>query len=344
MIIAGGGRGPVNPPVANPPTPIGTIAETHVERKFKDFTPEAGLEWRPNDDLMIYYTYSEGFRAGSGENAANSLIIVDPETIKNHEAGVKATWLDRRLTTNLALYSYKLKDLQINKTISGGPAGFSTIFENAAETKGQGFELEIFARPTDIFRISGALAYTDAKFEDFETVDPLDPRSVNSPPAPPGSPPAPPNTNFGGDCTADIGDDIRSDPDLNPLTPTCEINLAGNRVRNTPKWTWNLHGEVDLPLLPENVGTLLLTGDATYKGKTFFTEFNRLIEGSRAYTLFNGALVFRTADERFAVSAWVKNLTNVFRPQSTFALATGRIIGATWVPPRTYGVTLGFKY
>jgi iron complex outermembrane receptor protein len=237
-----------------------------------------------------------------------------------------------------------LKDRQINKTISGGPAGFSTIFENAAETKGKGFELEIFARPAEIFRVSGALAYTDAEFEDFVTVDPLDPRSVNSPPAPPGSPPAPPNTNFGGDCTAVIGDDIRSDPDLNPATPTCEINLAGNQVRNTPKWTWNLHGELDIPVLPETVGTLMLTGDATYRSKIFFTEFNRLIEGTESYTLFNGALIFKTPDERWSVAAWVKNLSNVFRPQSTFALATGRIIGATWVPPRTYGLTVGFRY
>src|SRR5690606_23134500 len=68
IVIAGGGRGPVI---------RYTAAQTFVERSFKDFTPEVGLEWQPNRDLMVYYTYAEGFKAGSGENASGSRTIVD---------------------------------------------------------------------------------------------------------------------------------------------------------------------------------------------------------------------------------------------------------------------------
>ena len=78
IIIAAGGRGPVI---------SYTAAGTHVERSFDDFTPELGIEWKPSRDLLVYYTYSEGFKAGSGENAAGSTTIVDPETIENHEVG-----------------------------------------------------------------------------------------------------------------------------------------------------------------------------------------------------------------------------------------------------------------
>jgi iron complex outermembrane receptor protein len=341
LILAGGGRGPVNPPAANPPTPIGQIADTYRERTFRDFTPEIGLEWRATDDLLIYYTYSEGFKGGSGENAANSVVIVDPETIKNHELGLKADWFARRLTTNLSLFSYKLEGLQINKTISGGPAGFSTIFQNAAQTEGKGFELEVFSRPTDFLRLGGAVAYTDAKYRDFVTVDPLDPRNVlTAGGAFPGNPLP---TAFGAPCTADLGPETSQGPDLNPSTPTCEINLAGNRTRNTPEWTWNLHAELDLPI-SSDIGSLKLTGDVTYKSDVFFTEFNRLIEGAEAYTLVNAALIFKDPHERFSASLWAKNLTNVFRPSSTFALATGRIVGVTYIPPQQYGVTLGYRF
>jgi iron complex outermembrane receptor protein len=334
-ILAAGGRGPV----------IRTTREgTYRKRKFKDFTPEAGIEWKPNRDILVYYTYSEGFKAGSGENALGSTVIVDPETVKNHEVGIKATLLDRRLAINLAGYSYKLKDLQINKTISGGAAGFTTIFENAAKTSAKGIELEVFARPVDMLRLSGSVGYTDAQFDDFLTLDPLNPVNVAAgnpynPLLPSGAlrnPALPRNddrTAFGGPCGASATTD---------LAP-CNINLAGNPTRNTPKWTWNVHGDLDLPFAPAG-GSLVLAGDVSYKGKTYFTEFARLIEGSRAYTLANATLTFRSADERFSLSGWVKNLTDVFRPSSTFALATGRIIGVTYIPPRTYGATAGFRF
>src|SRR5690606_34737697 len=217
IVIAGGGRGPV---IRH------TTASTYVERSFNDFTPELGLSWEATPDVMLYYTYSEGFKAGSGENASGSRTIVDPETVQNHEAGIKAS-LPGGLSANLAVYTYDLEGAQLNKTIAGGPTGYTTIFENAAETRAKGFELDVFGRITPEFRVSGSVSYTDAEYRDFETLDPLDPRNVAAgTPYDPVTNPDP--TAFGAPC----------DGDLDPATPTCEIQLAGNRVRNTPKWAW----------------------------------------------------------------------------------------------------------
>jgi iron complex outermembrane receptor protein len=41
---------------------------------------------------------------------------------------------------------------------------------------------------------------------------------------------------------------------------------------------------------------------------------------------------------------WGKNLTDVLRPSSTFALATARTIGVSYLPARTYGVTAGYRF
>ena len=159
------------------PTLIYTAAGTHRERTFKDFTPEAGISWTPRRDILFYYTYSEGFKAGSPENASGSTTIVDPEKVANHEIGVKAT-VARGLTANLALYTYTLTGLQLNKTISGGPTGYTTIFQNAASTKAKGFEFELFARPAQSVRLNAAVSYTDAHFADYSTLDPLNPVNV----------------------------------------------------------------------------------------------------------------------------------------------------------------------
>lgn len=321
---------------ANPAAGIvlaNTEAGTYRERTFKDFTPEIGLNWQPNRDILLYYTYSEGFKAGSGENAAGSTTIVKPEKMKNHEVGAKFELLDRKLTFNVAGYWYKLKDLQINKTIGGGPTGYTTIFENAARTEAKGVEIEWMLRPMQRVRLSGGVSYTDSKYKDFETLDPLDPRNV----AQPGQPAYDPVTNpdptaYGAPCvdgSANVGG--------------CTIQLSGNRTRNSPKWSYNVHGEVDL-IADDQVGTVTLAGDMSGKSTVYFTEFNRLREGAKAYTLFDAALRWTSSRDDLTASLWVKNIGDTLRASSTFAISTGRIIGATWLPPRTYGITVGYRY
>ena len=307
-VIANNGRGPVI---------RYTYEGTYREREFSDFTPEAGLQWQASDDVMLYYTYSEGFKSGAGENAAGSTTIVDPEEVTHHELGFKSSWANGRLMLNAAAFKYDLKGLQINKTISGPPAGWITVFENAADTSGKGVELELAAMPTDRFRLSGSVAWLDSQFDDFETADPLNPINV---PTPPGG--------------------------SNPPPVTIEtIQLAGNPTRNSPEWAANLHLEFDIPTPALQAGgQLTLSGDVNYRDDVYFTEFHRLLEGSEAYTMFDASLRYTSGDERFFAELWGKNLGDELVEASTFALATARTIGVTYLPPRTYGLTVGYNF
>ncbi|MBB5986373.1 TonB-dependent receptor [Sphingobium lignivorans] len=297
-----------------------TPESTHVEKTFRDFTPEAGIEWKASDDILVYYTYSEGFKAGSGENASGSRTIVDPETITNHEVGIKASF-GRMLTVNLSGYSYTLDGLQLNKTIAGGPSGYTTIFENAAKTRAKGIEMDVLLRPARGLRLSGAVSYTDAHFVDYLTLDPLNPANIA------GGTPYDPVTN--------------PDPTAFGAPGGGEIQLAGNDTRNSPRWSWNVHGEYDV-VAP--VGTFTPSVDVSYKSRTYFSEYMREIESSAAYAMVDASLAYETNDGRIRAQLWAKNLFDVFRPSSTFALATGRLIGVTWLPPRTYGVSIGYKF
>jgi iron complex outermembrane receptor protein len=298
---------------------------TYNKRKFSDFTPEAGLTWRPRNDLMLYYTYSTGFKAGAGENAAPGVptnfvsVIVNPEKLWNHEVGLKSTWLENRLAINVAAYTYNLEGQQINKTLSGGPAGFSTIFQNAAQTSAHGVELEVFAAPADRFRMSGALSYEHSRYDDFLTKDPLDPRNVAG-----GVPAGNPATDF----VAPNG--------------VPDVQLAGNPTRNSPDWAGTVHAEYDFPLAAS--GTLRVMGDVSYKDTVYFTEFARLLEGQSAYTIYDLALRYLSADGRWTADLWGKNLSDERVAASTFQLATARVIGVTYISPRTYGISVGYKF
>jgi len=297
-----------------------TAAQTHVEKTFRDFTPELGVEWKPTKGILLYYTYSEGFKAGSGENASGSTTIVNPETMINHEMGIKASF-GRLLTVNLAGYTYTLNGLQLNKTIAGGPTGYQTIFQNAAKTRATGVEVDWLLRPAPGLRLSGALSYTDAHFVDYLTLDPLNPANIA------GGTPYNAVTN--------------PDPTAFGAPGGGNIQLAGNDTRNSPRWSWNLHGEYDV-VAP--IGIFTPSVDVTHKSRTYFSEYMREIESSAPYTMVDASLAFETSDKRIRAQIWAKNMFDVFRPSSTFALATGRLLGATWLPPRTYGVTLGYRF
>jgi iron complex outermembrane receptor protein len=330
------------------PILIGTPEGSVDSRQWEAFTPEVGVEWRPTDDLLFYYTYSEGFKAGAGENAAPGAlsqfksIIVDPEEIEAHEVGMRSSWFDGRLTLNAAYFTYDLAGQQINKTLSGGPAGFQTIFENAAQTEADGVDVEVFATPTEWFRMSGTVSWLDSRYVEFDTIDPLDPRNIPTP-GPPGSNPLacptsqPPTPN---------PDPVSTCPeDGDPATPGfqgSEIPLAGNRTRNSPEWSANLHVELDLPPLGEGLFTLMT--DVTYRDDIFFTEFERLLEGQEAYTLWDANIRYTSGAEHFTANLWVKNISDELVAASTFALATARTIGVTYLPPRTFGLTLGYRY
>ncbi|OYY70403.1 MAG: TonB-dependent receptor [Sphingomonas sp. 28-63-12] len=313
IIIARNGLGPVIQY---------TAAGTHRERTFRDFTPEAGIEWKPAPGVLLYYTYSEGFKAGSPENAAGSTTIVDPETIVNHEVGLK-TNLTRWLTANFSGYTYTLNGLQLNKTIAGGPTGYTTIFQNAAKTQATGFEVEVYVRPVDGLHLSGALSYTNSHFVDYLTLDPLNPANIA------GGTPYNATTN--------------PDPTAFGAPGGGNIQLAGNPTRNSPRWAWNLHGDYDIDA-PGLNGRITPSIDVSFKGKTYFSEFKRDIESANAYTMVDLSLNYETYNKKISLQFWVKNLGDVFRPSSTFALATGRLIGATWLPPRTFGATVGYRF
>ncbi len=60
--------------------------------------------------------------------------------------------------------------------------------------------------------------------------------------------------------------------------------------------------------------------------------------------MVDASVQFASADEHLRVQLWGKNLTDTDRASSTFALATGRLIGVTYLPPRTYGVSVGYSF
>lgn len=138
-----------------------------TEETFEALQPKFSIAYRPIDQLMVYATYSQGFKSGNFNPAAAGPAfprVLGEETSRNYELGFKSTLLDRRLIFNGAVFYTQHLDPQIFQL---DPATISQGSLNANRVEIRGFELELNARPVRGLELNAAFGYLDAEIEDF---------------------------------------------------------------------------------------------------------------------------------------------------------------------------------
>lgn len=126
------------------------------------FSPRVGLVYQPTELVSLYASYSRSFLQNVGTAFDNRLF--QPERGTQYEVGVKADWLDRRLSTTLALY-------QINRTnvLTTDPANPNFSIQTG-EQRSRGIELDIAGEILPGWKIAAGYAYTDAKITADNTI------------------------------------------------------------------------------------------------------------------------------------------------------------------------------
>jgi iron complex outermembrane receptor protein len=136
-------------------------------RKWRNFSPKVGLDWRVSDELFLFALYAKGYKAG-GFNRSNVRVVAetpyDPEEVESIELGLKSDLFDRRLRANLTLFTNDYTNLQLS---SFDPNTGTTRRFNAASTRTRGVELELSARPVPSLELYASLGYLDAKYNRF---------------------------------------------------------------------------------------------------------------------------------------------------------------------------------
>jgi iron complex outermembrane receptor protein len=118
----------------------------------------AGVNYKPTRDVLLYAKYSNAFVSGG----ATGPVFFEPETARSWEAGVKADLLDRRVRTNLALFTVKYQNLQSAQGgVNVGHPELGTAVLNVGDEKAKGFEAEITALPMTGLTLTGGVGYTD---------------------------------------------------------------------------------------------------------------------------------------------------------------------------------------
>ncbi len=145
-----------------------------AERSWTDLSPRIVANYKLAPDVMVYASYSKGYRAGNfnarAPSAGGAVTPANPESVKSWEAGIKSELLDRHLRINLGYFYQKYDNIQrLVQTSLPGESPLQQLF-NAAQATIQGVEFETSIVPFHGMRIDGAVGYTHAKYNSFNNL------------------------------------------------------------------------------------------------------------------------------------------------------------------------------
>ena len=151
--------------------PDGTINEV-------DTIIHATLTWLPTDDLLVFATFSEGYRpatlnrnggqfanvqTGVFENYAVPPVALT-DRLYNYELGMKGDFLGGLLRVNATAYRSEIEDMQVSRYDPLNVA-FNYFIENVGDARAQGLEVDFQWLPTQALTLTGAFSVLDTRLK-----------------------------------------------------------------------------------------------------------------------------------------------------------------------------------
>lgn len=296
---------------------IANFGGTYPETRLKD----TGSYWswlvnpafKVSDDVLLYFVASGGAKSGAANTTANPALIsagkalIKPEKSLDFEAGIKSSWLDRRLDVNLNLYSNTITDYQAGQ-IDPNALALGSILGNVGKVRLRGFEFESAFRPIDGISLSANVAYNDARYLSYANAA------------------AP--TEYQAYLATIQGVAARS----------TVLSLTGYQVIGAPQWTANGTANFDLPVS----GSVNVTGyvNLNYRSRTALINPRSQYGWQEGSIVTNAGFGFKGADGDWSANIWAKNLFN-----KEYAIGFAAASAVTpflkyYGEPRTFGLTL----
>ena len=138
--------------------------------KFDDQLFKFNASYDVNDNTMVYFTWSEGFRHGGANSFPTagfagvdpSFVTFDPDEATNLEIGVKGS-VGSNTRYSFALYQINWDQIQLD--VYAGALGIPGVI-NGEEATSQGFEFEIFSQLSDQLSLDFGIGYTSAEISE----------------------------------------------------------------------------------------------------------------------------------------------------------------------------------
>jgi iron complex outermembrane receptor protein len=237
---------------------------------FNNVSGRLSLDYAVGEDLLVYASYSRGFKAGDvnglafsttqSELAAQST-VTDPEVLDAFEIGFKGTFADGAVRLNGALFYYDYQDQQ--QSVLLPVPGFAlpvpvTSFQNASESQIPGAELELTWEPAQEWLVIASVGWVDAEYDDF----------------------------------------VQSDTN----------DFSGNRIPLTPEVEATVLVSKDFPM--NNGGYFSVQANGRYQSDNFFQPTNEPGLSEDAQTVFGLRAAYMSPDDVWEFALNAKNITD----------------------------------
>lgn len=271
-----------------------------------------GVDFKPTTGVLLYANVSKGFKAGSFGTISGAIVDayrgVQQESLIDYEVGFKTQLLDRKLSINGSAFYYDYKNKQLRAKFIDPIFGALDQLVNIPKSTVKGAELEINARPIDGLTLSASGVYLDAKVKNYTGVVGLERDAITG------------------------------------LLVAKTASFAGRRLPFAPEFQFTARVDYDTPITSNINGFVGVSASGQSKTSGVLTTLGvqpEEIFDIKGYTLVDGNIGIRAADNSWRVTVWGKNIfnknynTNVIQAYDTVVRYTGM--------PTTFGVTVGFK-
>jgi iron complex outermembrane recepter protein len=274
---------------------------------------KANLSWKPLDSVLLYATYSEGFRPG-GFNRGEGILspssplygkftipaFYDSDELKNYEIGWKTQWFNHKLQFNGAVYQENWSNVQLG-IYDPSLYGNSEFIVNGPNYRVRGIETDIEWRATEQLTINSSEAWNSSD-------------QTNAP--------------------ALVGS-----TGVISLFPT---NGIGSSLANAPPFQGNIRARYEVPVNDYHVYAQAVATHTAHSYTNVITQgaFGNPDYDLAPYTIYDAALGINRA--AWEVEAFVKNLTDT--RAEIFISSTSAVKLTTTNQPRTAGVRFAYKF
>jgi len=135
---------------------------------------KVGLDWTPNDALLVYGSVSFGYKSGgfdgSGIATSAALEPFDGEEVMAYELGIKYDASTLPLRINASVFRYDYDNLQAQTTVMIGSVT-DLILANAGQAEINGAEIDFNWSPVAGLTLTAGATLIDSEITDFNSSD-----------------------------------------------------------------------------------------------------------------------------------------------------------------------------
>ncbi len=311
--------------IAIPPV-CGQFVERNEERNV--LSPQGLIvgRYRPTDRIMIYASFSNGFKSGGfnqlrvdgGGSPDQTKSEFDDEKSLNYELGIKSTWLDSQILGNLTLFFTDYDHFQAQIS-----SGSEIRVANAGRLYSWGVESEYSWTPdldlSGFLMVGGSLGLNFTQYQEF----PKAPATATQQVIQTGNPIA-----FGATCS---------------LTVECSQDLAGQRLDQAPIVSLSLFYAFEHEL-PSTDALWFTRGDYLYETWKFMdADLDPFLIQDDVHIL-NLRTGFKSAEGTWEFAVWVDNVIDQQRYVAASDVPVVSGFFGVLAPPRTYGGTIRVNF